>query len=353
MKVEIIIMLISISIIMLMINLYFLNSRINSYSTDNIKIDSNMIYLDSLTLKQKLSQMIIVSGRRNNERVTNFNIGGIYLFGSKSREYYENKIKAFNEDSRIKLFFSTDLEGYWNPFKRFYNSRTFSEIEDLDDAGKLGDDHGRILAEIGFNMNFAPIAEANGKVWDGRGFNGTSSDIANKSNAYISALQKHSIIGVVKHYPGGSIDTADPHKYVVERKIIDDDIFPFLMSFKNAKGVMVGHVVASGEIDSNGKPCSVSKECIDSIRNSGFNGLIITDEVNMKGLRNFYKSKEEIYIDLINSGNDIILDFSLTPRRLDKLLKQLEIDITSGKIDIEKVDESVTKILNAKGYILR
>lgn len=331
------------------------NSKILvKYSTDNIKIENNTIDINSLSIKQKLSQMIVVSGRRNNGHITRFNIGGIYLFGLRSKQYYTNKINKFDETSRIKLFFSTDMEGYWNPFKRFYDSKTAGEISSVYEAISLGDEHGRILREIGFNMNFAPVAEANGKIWNGRGFTGTSHEIGNKSLAYINALQKNGIISVVKHYPGGSIDTADTHRYIVKRVIAEDDLIPFRIAFlNNVSAVMVGHVVATGKIDSNGKPCSVSKECIDTIKNEGFNGMIITDEVNMIGLSSFYENKDEMYIDLINAGNDVILDFRLNPIRLDRLLNELEKHVNESRIDIKRVDESVTKILKTKGYIVR
>ncbi len=357
-KMSVLILLAAILVVydLLMMGFYFYWSGkqiAGEHSTGNIRIEEKVVMLDSLTLKQKLAQMIIVSGRRNGPEITQMNIGGIYLFGNQEKEWYLTKVEAFKNASRVGLFSSTDLEGYWNPFKRFYNSSTLIEIRDADGARSLGEEHGKILRDLGFTMNFAPVAEANGKIWDGRGFNGSVFEIAAWSKAYIEGLQGEGILSVVKHYPGGSIDTADPHKTVVRRNISGGDVFPFITAFRNkAGGVMVGHVVASGEIDSQGKPCTVSQECIGLIRKDGFGGLIVSDEVNMEGLSEFYSSKEKMYQDLINAGNDVILDFSLMPRSLDKLLQRLEEKVKKGEIDEKKVDDAVRRILKVKGYTL-
>ena len=332
---------------------WFAHQIAQSYSTDGIVISGNHLSLDSLTLRQKLSQMIIVSGRWNGPEITRMNVGGIYLFGNWDKEDYVRKIQDFDNASRIPLFISTDLEGYWNPFQRFYNSSFVYAFHTPVEARKLGEEHGKILKEIGFTVDFSPVAEANGKVWDGRGFNGSAFEVAQKAQAYVEGLESYGILSVAKHYPGGSIDTLDPHQYVVIRNITGADVFPFSSLLDaHVSGIMVGHVVASGEINSGGKPCSVSPTCVQSIRENGYRGLIFSDEVNMKGLTHFYPSKEDLYVDLLKAGNDVILDFSLTPRSLDALLRGLEKRVQRGDIDEGKIDNSVRRILGKKRYVV-
>ncbi len=324
-----------------------------AYSVENIKIDGKVLDLSSLTLKQKLSQMIVVSGRRNSPDIMRMNVGGIYLFGQNDKDWYVTRIRGFKNASRLQPFFSTDLEGYWNPFKNFYNSSVLGEIKSEEEARVLGEEHGKLLQEIGFTMNFAPVAEADGKVWPGRGWNASTFEIGEWASAYVRGLQSSGVLAVVKHYPGGSIDSKDPHLQIVEKEIMGEERFPFLVVLRNeVSGVMVGHVVASGEIDSGGRPCPVSRTCVESIRRTGFEGLVVTDEVNMEGLRQFYSSKEEMYVDLINEGNDVILDFSLTPRKLDRLLGSLERMAEDGKISQEQIDHAVIRILKAKGHVV-
>jgi hypothetical protein len=71
----------------------------------------------------------------------------------------------------------------------------------------------------------------------------------------------------------------------------------------------------------------------------------------MLGLKSFYLfNKRKMYQDLINSGNDMILDFSLNERSMYRLLSGLEEDVKEGRISEENIDNSVRKILKLKGY---
>ena len=90
-----------------------------------------------------------------------------------------------------------------------------------------------------------------------------------------------------------------------------------------------------------------------------FNGLIITDDISMLGLRNFYSNNlNRIYVDLIKAGNDIILD--LIPGKdneevynnIIERIKEVEKAIKSGEVSEERINESVRKILKFKGYIV-
>jgi beta-N-acetylhexosaminidase len=115
----------------------------------------------------------------------------------------------------------------------------------------------------------------------------------------------------------------------------------------NISAIMVGHQVVYGEINSSEKPASISKEVIEIIPE---NVLVVSDEVNMLGLRSRFLSKREMYKELINSGENLILDFQLDKRALYNLLEGLEKDVKEGKISEDKVNESVKKILKLKGY---
>jgi beta-glucosidase-like glycosyl hydrolase len=111
---------------------------------------------------------------------------------------------------------------------------------------------------------------------------------------------------------------------------------------------MIGHHIVSGELNSAGKPSSVSEEVIASLND--FSGLVIADEINMAGLKSFYQDKTEQYVGLINAGENLILDFDLNPVSLYKLILEIEKEVEKGRINEEKIDKSVRKILKMKGY---
>ncbi len=326
--------------------------KVKKESTDNIIIDNNTIQFDSLTLKQKLAQMIVIKGRvKKNIYLTNLNIGGIYLYKQKSEEDYSNLIIAYQNSSKINLFVSADLEGIWNPFSDFYSSPKFLDIETKEEAYTLGIEHGEILKRIGFNLNFAPVAEFSDKVYGGRAFVGTKKEVEEKLEKYIKGLQKN-VLGTCKHYPGRGM-IKNLHLRKDKQTISKGDLELFDVCIKNnISAVMVGHQIVSGELNSNGKSSSVSKEVIDNLGN--FPGLIISDEINMVGLKRFYLfDKKKLYKDLINSGENIILDFFLNPISTHKLILNLEESVERGEIDEEKINQSVKKILMAKGYKIK
>ena len=115
---------------------------------------------------------------------------------------------------------------------------------------------------------------------------------------------------------------------------------------------MVGHEIASGGIESKGLPSSVSKEVVGELRNE-FGGLIFTDSISMRGLRNKYILKEkEMFIDLIEAGNDIVIDSSKNPilNKTEKRIEKVIECIKKGFIDEKRIDDSVERILKSKGY---
>ncbi|MCK4647788.1 hypothetical protein KAT24_02575 [Candidatus Pacearchaeota archaeon] len=350
-KVVIFLTMLFISLVLLfyLISCLVISEKVKKENTDNIIIDNSTIQFDSLTLRQKIAQMIVVKGEnKKNIYLTNLNIGGIYLYKQKFEEDYSSLISEYQNASKIKLFVSADLEGVWNPFSNFQEFPKFSEITTKEEAYNVGLEHGKILKRVGFNINFAPVAEVSDNVYGGRVFIGTEKDVKEKLENYIKGLQKN-VLGTCKHYPGKGM-IKNLHDRIDKQIILKEDLELFDICIKNnISAMMVGHQIVSGEVDSNAKPSSVSKEIIDNLNN--FSGLIISDEINMAGLKRFYLfNKKALYRDLINSGENLILDFKLTPVSAYKLLNKLEKLVKSGKIDEDKINQSVKKILIAKGY---
>ena len=335
-------------VILISVSLALINSQISRENTNNIILINNTIKFDSLTLKQKLAQMIIVYGEsQDNLELTKLNIGGLILDDEKNKQDYQDLISKYQDNSKIKLFVTTDMEGAWNPFSSFENFPKFSDIKTNQDAYNTGLEEGKLLKEIGFNLNFAPVAEFSDEVYGGRAFLGTKEDVEEKLSNYIRGLQENTQ-GTCKHYPGkGMINNL--HNEIDRQTITSDDLELFQLCVKdNISSIMIGHQIVSGEINSNGKPSSVSPEVMNTLQN--FSGLIISDEINMHGLSNFYPSLTDRYERLINSGENVILDFNVNSYYYFNLLNSLEKSVKEGKISEEKINESVKKILTAKGY---
>ena len=83
---------------------------------------------------------------------------------------------------------------------------------------------------------------------------------------------------------------------------------------------MVSHIITSGEIISEGMPSVASKKVVDDLRKN-FDGLIITDEIHMLGLKNFYGTIDEMYVGVFKAGNDVVLNFDNNPNEIYRMIQ--------------------------------
>ena len=155
------------------------------------------------------------------------------------------------------------------------------------------------MKESGFNMDFSPVVEINDYVWPGRAFK--SDNVEEKISEYIKGLQEEGIYATAKHYPGGNM-VKDPHWFIVNSVIKEKDLEQFNYAIEaNVSAIMVGHTKVKGAIDSNGKQATISQNIHDELRKD-FDGLIITDDISMMGLRWSYLFRpSRIYVDLVKS----------------------------------------------------
>ena len=336
--------------------LIFLNysNKILPSNTVNIEpnqviIEDNKIKLNSLTLKQKIAQMIITyESDYFREKHKEMFIGGIHFDAKETKEKYIEDISKYKENTTIPFFIVTDMEGCINPLANFHDSLTFKDINTKEEAYELGKNHGEILSELGFNMNFAPVVDLNDSIWKCRSFRGSPEEIAKKAKSYIDGMEEFQILSVSKHYPGKTLVSRDPHSQITYGEIEEEDIFPFMISIKNnVSGIMISHVITEGVVISNGKPAVVCPELIYNLRKN-YQGLIITDEIGMQGLRKYYENHDELYFDLILAGNDIILFYDPHPNVLFRFINVIEDAVDKGFIQEKRIDESVIRILNAK-----
>jgi len=170
------------------------------------------IEFSKMSLREKIAQMVMVSGNNMDSRFSKIGIGGRLVGRFPSEEHFKKTIKKYKTESKIEPFIAADLEGYWNPFESFYKSKFFSGVRNSKEAHELGKEHGKILKKFEFNLNFSPVVEVRNNVWSGRSFRGSLDDVKEKIKSYIRGLQKGGIIATAKHYPGGSM-IRDPHKF--------------------------------------------------------------------------------------------------------------------------------------------
>jgi len=317
-----------------------------------ITVVDGTIDLDSLTLDQKIAQMIIVPGYAHQVQAwKNLQLGGIHLFALQEESLFKNTIEDYQQDMSIPFFVTVDLEGCLNPFANFQQFTSASNITTAGDAFEKGSVEGKFLSSLGFTVNFAPVVDLQDTIWNCRSFSGNETQIAESAEAYILGLQSENVFSTVKHYPGKTLVVKDPHKYLVAADINARDVYPFI--YVTDKGdvtlVMVSHIITSGEIDSSGLPAVVSPIVLQGLKQR-FSGLVISDEINMLGLKQYYPTLDEMYIAVFRAGNDMILNFNDDPNEIYRMIQVVKQAVEGGDISEEQIDVSVRKILELKGF---
>jgi len=321
-------------------------------SQPGIEIIDNTISLDDFSIEQKIAQMVIVHGGLNNlDPWKSMQLGGVHLFAMESEEVYITTINKFQKNRKIPFFVTVDLEGCNNPFANFMESISLSEINSLDEAFVKGANDGKILSELGFSINFAPVVDLQDNIWKCRSFLGDEWQISLLAEAYSRGLRDQDILSTAKHYPGKTLVVKDPHKFLVSAEISNHDIYPFSYLFNQTKVdlVMVSHIIANGQVNSYGIPSVASKEVINDVKDN-FKGLVVSDEINMLGLMDFYSSLDEMYLAVFSAGNDLILNFNEDPNEIYRMIKLIAEAVRKGIIPEEQIDASVRKILEVKGF---
>ena len=320
--------------------------------------------ISSLSLEEKIGQRFIFGVNDENiERlinlIKNYYIGGVILYRKNYRNYQDminviKRLKEANKDNKIPLFIAIDQEGgrvnrlpdEIHNLKNIYDVSKKNKELVYDYANVIG----KILYKSGINMNLAPVIDiynnSKSKTLYKRCFYGDSDNVTDCGFSYLKGINNN-VISVIKHYPGHGITRKDSHfivSYVFNYKeVFNKHIIPFnnLIS-DGVDALMVGHLIIrkiTGLL-----PASISNKFINEYLRDNYNGLIITDEINMMRRWPIYR---HIYLDkALKSRSDILLikikngeDFSKLFNKYKELLK---------KMNCKELDSSVKRIINIK-----
>ena len=222
------------------------------------------------------------------------------------------------------------------------------------DAYDTGKQVGTYLRELGFNVDFAPVADVvkdpAGSVIGSRSFGPDAQKDARMTAAFLKGLMSEGVAGTLKHFPGHGDTAGDSHtSAAVSYASLDSlrvcEFLPFTSGIEaGADLVMVGHI-SLPQVLGDSTPATVSSYVMRTLlrQELGFDGVIITDALNMAAISNLYSSSEAAVLS-VEAGADMILMpvdfFSAYQGVLDA--------VSSGRISRERLDESVRRILKLK-----
>lgn len=291
-------------------------------------------------------------------------VGGVIMFGKNLEN--PQQITAFNgalqAASSIPLFIAIDEEG--GSVVRIANSKGFDvkKYNSMELIGKsknpqcayeVGQTLAGYLLPLGFNLDFAPVADVNTNpqniVIGKRAFGSEPQLVADMVNAQVEGMHDAGLIGCTKHFPGHGDTVGDTHTgYVSITKGWDEleqcELIPFIKSFENTDMVMAAHITAVN-ITSDQLPASISRQMITGLLREtlGYDGIVITDAMAMGAIAQHYTDVQSSVL-AINAGVDIVL----MPWDLAEAFEGVRAAVEAGEIKMERLDESVLRILELK-----
>jgi len=354
--------------------LFFLLISFFSYSQNPLitsdKIEQEVwvdsIY-NSLSIDQKIGQLFTIwvatkQGPEKMDEVSSIikknHLGGlIFSLGNiNDQAKYTNEFQSI---SKVPLLIGMDAE--WGIGMRlddafsFPYNMTLGALNDNSLIYRVGKRIGVHAKRIGVHINFAPVTDINtnpnNPIIGSRSFGEDKINVTMKSLSYLKGMQSEGIMGSAKHFPGHGDTSTDSHKTLPiinfsAKRINDVELFPYKQLIKNnLSTVMVAHMEVPSLEKEPKMPSTLSKNIISKLlkKKLKFEGLVITDAMDMKGVVDFNKN-QSADVSALLAGNDVLL----MPDDLDESTKSIKNAIKDGIITEKRLKYSVKKILMAK-----
>ncbi|MCM1266805.1 MAG: hypothetical protein NC302_02775 [Bacteroidales bacterium] len=333
-------------------------------------------YFSEMSIENKVAGLFMVTpeaitgvktatqaGEGTQEALNQYAVGGLIYFSQNivDKEQIMKMLSNTSTMSNYPIFLAVDEEG--GDVSRIANSsvevekvEAMSEIGASGDAAKAreaGETIGSYLKELGFNVDFAPVADVAGGEDNALGNRSFGSDpelVKEMAVNVAGGIEDAGVSACLKHFPGLGSTTEDTHEGRVEitkslEELKASDFVPFQAGVEaGVDFVMVSHATAPA-LDDNNVPSSLSRKVItDTLRGElGYQGVVITDALNMTAITDYY-TPEEAAVMALEAGADMLL----MPEDFEKAYEAVLAAVQEGKITEERIDESLERIYRVK-----
>lgn len=340
--------------------------------------DSVEALMSSMTLEEKIYQMIFATpesitkvgtvtaaGDHTRKSLEKYPVGGIIYFAQniQNRSQVSNMIANSQSYTKIPLFIGVDEEGGLVSRLGKNSNMQFPKFGAMKDVGVRGNTYeaytigntlGTELKKLGFNVDFAPVADViidpNNSEIGSRSFGTDPNLVGAMVEQFVYGMEATNVSSVLKHFPGHGSTTFNSHTGYSESKrtmadLCNTELIPFQKGIAAGSDfVMVSHMSLVNAI-SEKVPASLSKEIITNILKSqiGFNGIVITDAMNMGAITTEY-SVEDASVRAVNAGVDMLL----MPYDIDRAYSAIYNAVQNGTISEARINDAVRRILTVK-----
>lgn len=345
---------------------------------EKMELEINEI-LENMPLEDKISQLFFVcpealtgvetavqAGDMTREALANYPVGGVILFSAniESENQLREMLTNLQSYSKYPLFLGVDEEG--GPLVAriansgiisvpiFPNMREIGNSNTPEKAYEVGTAIGSYLYDLGFNVDFAPVADVltnpeNLAIGD-RSFGSDANLVSQMVSSEVEGLESQHISAVLKHFPGHGGTGEDSHEETaILNRTLDElrseEFLPFQAGIAaGANMVMVGHISVPS-VTGDYTPATLSGTIItDLLRNElNYNGIVITDSMSMGAIVNYYTSAEAA-VAALQAGADMIL----MPRDFQAARQAVLDAVNNQTISEERIDESLRRIYRVK-----
>lgn len=332
--------------------------------------------ISSMPLEDKVAGLFVVTpealtgvstatqaGEGTQEALNTYAVGGLIYFDKniKDKEQITEMLSSTTSKSKYPIFLAVDEEG--GSVSRVAKSGIdVIEVGDMASIGESGDTAqayeagltiGTYLKELGFNVDFAPVADVAGSGESALGdriFGADAKLVGDMVSNMVEGIEGTKVSSCLKHFPGIGDNEKDTHDGRVEttktlEEMRNSNFIPFQAGIAaGADFVMVSHVTASA-VDEDAVPSTLSSKIMtDILRNElNFQGIIITDAMNMSAITEYYTS-EQAAVKAIEAGADMLL----MPEDFEAAYAALLAAVQDGTIPEERINESLERIYRVK-----
>lgn len=324
--------------------------------------------MNELSTDEKIAQLIWVTlnadaSQNDKDKVlrtcAQHKVGGVLIMRSTIGEAHQFIAQA-QQEANVPLLFAIDGENGIG--RRLTNAVTFPQnislgaITDTTLIRRAGQAMAWQMKAVGFDVNFAPVADVNtnpkNPIIGVRAFGSQPSNVAEKATAIALGMQDGGCVAVLKHFPGHGDTSTDSHKTLpVVRNSLSHlqqtDLVPFARALgRGVMGVMSAHIAVPA-LDDTERAASLSPLILKDLlrKEIGFEGLVITDAMNMAGIK-ISAGKKNAEAQAIAAGNDVA-EFSLDA---EKAIAAVHHDLQSGAIDSLELWAKVRRVLAVKEW---
>lgn len=339
-------------------------------------------FVSGMSLEDKVAQMFVLTpealtgytsvtaaGDTTKAAYGNRPVGGLIymadnlLSTEQTTEMLTNMQNIAMERTGLPVFLSVDEEG--GTVARVAANEAFgvTNVGNMSDIGAAGDAQkaydagvtiGTYLKQLGFNVDYAPVADVltnpDNTAIGTRSFGSDASVVADMVTKELEGLSSQGVFGAVKHFPGQGGVSGDSHDGAVTldkslEELMQTELVPFQKAVENGVSfVMVGHISVPQVVGDN-TPASLSQMIVSNVLREqlGYQGIVITDAMNMGAITGTYTA-DQAAVMAVNAGVDMIL----MPQDYETAYNGLLKAVQDGTITEERINESVERIVKVK-----